>query len=114
MASDPLTSCAAGIALVGARRDEYGRILRTNEQLAELLTTTVKALVGTRVCQHVHPDDQMQAYNAYMRLMASPKAVYESDARLVAANGHVVYVQAFASVIALSTGTAVVFRVLPS
>ncbi len=113
MASDPLISSAAGIALVGARGGDHGRILRANQQLAELLATTVEALIGTGLFQHVHPEDQAQARNAYMRLMADPRTLYESNARLVAANGHVVPVQAFASMITLNAGTAVVFRVLP-
>jgi PAS domain S-box-containing protein len=113
MASDPLISSAAGIALVGACGDEHGRILRANHQLAELLATTVEAVIGTRLCEHVHPDDQAQAHNAYRRLMADRRTLYEGNARLVAANGDLVPVQAFASLITVNAGTAVVFRVLP-
>ncbi len=45
--------------------------------------------------------------------MADPRTLYESNARLVAANGRVVPVHAFASLIIANSGTAVVFRVLP-
>src|SRR5579863_1311485 len=106
MSSDPLISSAAGIALVGVRGEDRGRILRANHQLAELLATTVGALIGTPLRQHVHPDDQTQAQTAYLRLTADPRTLYESNARLVAADGRVVPVHAFASMIAVNAGTA--------
>jgi PAS domain-containing protein len=75
-ASDPLTGSAAGIALIGACGEDYGRIMRANHQLADLLARPLEELVGTRLCQHVHPDDQAQTHNAYLRLMADPEALH--------------------------------------
>jgi PAS domain-containing protein len=112
MPSDPLTSSAAGIALVGASDEDYGRIMRANYRLADLLAWPLDELVGTRLCQHVHSDDQAQAHSAFLRLMADTRALYENEGRLVAANGRVVQVQAFASVTATRTGPAIILRML--
>ena len=112
MASDPLTSSDAGIAVVGAGGDEYGRILRANQRLSELLARPLEELVGTRLCQHVHPEDQTQAHSGFLRLMADTQTLYENNGRLVAANGSVVCVHVFASAITIRTGPAVVLRVL--
>jgi PAS domain S-box-containing protein len=111
-AADPLMRGDAGIALVGACRDDYRRILRANHQLAELLGRPLEALVGARLCQHVHPDDQTQAHGAFLRLLADPETLYDSQCRLVAADGREVRVQALASVITMRTGPAIVLRVL--
>ena len=110
--SDPLTNSAAGIALVGAFGDEIGHILRANQRLADLLGTPLGALVGTRICRHVHSDNHGDAHVAFQRVMGSPETVYETKARLVAANGRIVHVHALASAIRLRQGTAIVLRVL--
>jgi PAS domain-containing protein len=112
MASDPLTRRAAGIALVGALHADYGRVLRANQQLADLLATPLAGLEGTRICEHVHPQDRQQADDAYLRLMADPQALYESTTRLLAADGGVVRVQAFASLITTRSGGAFLLRLL--
>lgn len=112
MASDPLTRRAAGIALVGAFDAEYGRILRANERLADLLGISLTELEGTRICEHVHPEDRHEADDAYLRLVADPRLLLESTPRLLAAEGRVVRVHAFASLIATRSGGAFVLRVL--
>ncbi len=113
MASDPLTHRSAGIALVAAVREDSGRILRANDELAELLARPAAALVGTSLCQHLHPDDQPRALQALLRLLADPKTLYEDDnGRLVAANGREVRVHIVASVITTHTGPAIIVRVL--
>jgi len=112
MASDPLTSSAAGIALVGAGGEYHGRIMRANHRLAGLLGRPLEEIVGTRLCEHIHSDDQAQTHSAFLRLMADTQALYENTGRLVTATTRVVHVQAFASVIATRTGSAVVLRVL--
>jgi len=86
--------------------------MRANHQFADLLARPLDALVGTRLCQHVHPDDQAQTHSAYLRLMADTQALYENKIRLVAANARVVQVQTLASVITTRSGPAVVLRVL--
>jgi PAS domain-containing protein len=112
MTSDPLTSRAAGIVLVGAHEDEYGRILRANQRFAGLLVRQLDALVGTPICDHIHPGNRGDARAAFLRLVGDLETVYEGNGRLVAANGSVVPVQAFASVITLRGGAAIVLRVL--
>jgi PAS domain-containing protein len=112
MASDPLTSSAAGIALVGAVGQDYGRIMRANHRLADLLGRPLEEIVGTRLCEHLHSNDQAQTHSAFLRLMADTQTLYQSKGRLVAATARVVQVQAFASVITTPTGPAVVLRVL--
>ena len=94
-------------------REEYGRILRANQQLADLLGRTVEAIVGTRLCAHVHPDDQTHMHHGYLRLMAHPQALYEGSVRLVAADNDPVRVHAFASAVTMNTGVAFLCRVLP-
>ncbi|MGH2850766.1 MAG: PAS domain-containing protein [Solirubrobacteraceae bacterium] len=112
MTSDPLTSRTAGIVLVGAHDDEYGRILRANQRFADLLVRQLDALVGTRICEHVHPGSQGEARDTFFRLMADLETVYEGNGRLVTSHGSVVPVRAFASVITLRGGAAIVLRVL--
>jgi PAS domain-containing protein len=112
MASDPLRSTAAGIALVGAFGVEIGHIVRANERLADVLAMRLDALVGTRICQHIHPGNHREAHAAFQRVMAHPETLYEGTARLVAANGRIVPVRAVASVITMGPGAAIVVRVL--
>lgn len=112
MTSDPLTTRAAGIALVGALPNAYGRVLRANQRLADLLATPLADLQGTRICDHVHPQDRHQADDAYLRLMADPQALYENTTRLVSADGSVVRVHAVASLITTRSGGAFVLRAL--
>lgn len=112
MGSDLLTGSDAGIALIGARGDGYGRILRANSRLSELLGRPMEALVGTRLCQHLPPEDHARAHTAFLGLMAQPQTLYEHDGRLAAADGSTVCVQALASAIATRNGLAIVLRVL--
>ena len=112
MTSDPLTSRAAGIVLVAANDDEYGRILRANQRFADLLARQLTALIGTPICDYIHPGNQGEARAAFLRLVGDLETVYEGNGRLVAAHGRVVPVQAFASVITLRGGAAIVLRVL--
>ncbi len=112
MASDPLTSSAAGIALVGAFGDEIGHILRANQRLADLVAMPLGAVIGTRICRHIHPDNHREAHATFRRVMAHPEALYEGNARLVTANGRIVPVRAVASVITMRRGAAIVVRVL--
>jgi PAS domain S-box-containing protein len=112
MASDPLTRHAAGIALVGALHAEYGRVLRANQRLADLLTTPLADLEGTRICEHIDPQDRQQADNAYLRLMADPQGLYENTTRLLTGDGEVVRVHAVTSLIATRNGGAFVVRVV--
>lgn len=113
MASDPITRRPAGIAFVGALPAEFGRVLRANERLADLLATPLTDLEGTRICEHVHPQDRHHADDAYLRLMADRHALYENTIRLVAGDGQVVRVQAVASLVATRSGSAFVFWALP-
>lgn len=112
MAFDPLTRSAAAIALVGAVGEDYGRIIRANHQLADLLGRPLEELVGTRLCEHMHPHDQAEAYEAFLRLMAGNQTLYEHTVRLVGATARVLQVHALASVIAMRTGPAIVLRLL--
>ena len=113
MASDPLISSSTGVALIGACGEEYGRILRANRELAELLGRPAEQLLGSRLCQHLHHEDQTPAHRAFLRLMADPQTLYESRGRLLAATGNVVPVLVFASTITLRDGVGIVLRVLP-
>jgi hypothetical protein len=112
MPSDPITRTGAGIALIGARHAEYGRVLRANRQLADLLATAVPELEGTRICEHVHPQDQHQADDAYLRLTADPQALYENTTRMVAGDRRIVRVHTVTSLIATQGGGAFMLRVL--
>ena len=112
MASDPLTRRDAGIAVVGAGPEGHGRILRANHALAALLARPLPSLVGTRLCEHLHRDDQARVARALSRLLTSPETLYEADARLVAAAGREVRVHAVASVITMRDGRAIIIRVL--
>jgi PAS domain-containing protein len=113
MAPDPLINSSTGVALIGACGEEYGRILRVNRELAELLSRPVEQLVGSRLCQHVHHEDHTLAHSAFLGLMADPRTFYESRGRLLAATGDAVPVVVCASTITLRGGVGIVLRVLP-
>ena len=112
MVFDPLTDTAAGVALIATSGEDYGRILRANHKLAELLASSPEALVGTRICDYVHPPDQSEAHHAFLTLLGDPPGLYEHDGRLVAADGRLVHVRAVASMISTGAGGAVILRVL--
>ena len=112
MTTDPLRSAAAGIALIAMGGERHGHILRANQALAALLASSPDALVGTRICDHVHPQDRARVDEAFLALMADADRLHEGDVRLIASDGGSVAVRAVASVIARRGGRAVVLRVL--
>ncbi len=112
MPVEPLRDQASGIALIGATPDERGLILRANARLAELLDSSVDALAQTQFCRYVHPDDHTQVRTAFVDLVTGAGELYDTHLRLIAANGAVVAVRAYASPITMRDGLAIVLRVL--
>jgi|GEM_PF-3930044 len=113
MTFDALRSSDAGIALVGGAGEEFGRILRANQQFATLLARPLDTLVGTAVWEHLHADDREEARASFKNLIADVLVSYEKDVRLLAADGPPLHVRSFASSIATASGPAIVLRVAP-
>jgi PAS domain S-box-containing protein len=95
-----------------AHGDKYGRVLRANQELADLLGAQREALVGTELRQHLHADDSAVVQSALLGLLSHTGTLFDGSVRLVATDGRSVRVHAFASVITMTTGTAILLRVL--
>ena len=101
-----------GAALIGTTPHTRGRILRANSKLAVLLDSTPEALAGTRMCDHIHPEDRTRAENAFVRLIRGARNLYEITGHLLAADGTSRPVTAYASVVTADVHQVVLIRFL--
>jgi PAS domain S-box-containing protein len=101
-----------GAALIGTTPQTNGRILRTNNKLAALLGSTPAALTGSRMCDHIHPQDRPRAEDAFVRLVRGARNLYEMTGDLLAADGTPRRVTAYASLVTADVHRVVLIRVL--
>jgi PAS domain-containing protein len=101
---------SAGAALVSAAHESRGQILRVNHALAALLASTPDALVGTRMCDHIHPADRTRALAAFLRLICGARNSYEGSGCLLASDGETHRVSAFASLLTAGASDVVLIR----
>jgi len=111
MDNEAATLRPKGTALIGTTGEQSGRVLAIDHGLAELLDSTREALVGTRFCDHIHPEDRDRALDTFARLISHSTSGYEGTGRLIDANGAVHHVRASASVVASNTRLAIVLRI---
>jgi PAS domain S-box-containing protein len=101
-----------GAALIGTTPQTHGRILRTNNKLAALLGTTPAELTGSRMCDHILPEDRPRAEDAFVRLIRGARNLYEMTGHLLAADGTARRVTAYASLVTADVHRVVLIRVL--
>ncbi|MGH2850374.1 MAG: PAS domain-containing protein [Solirubrobacteraceae bacterium] len=109
--ADAVRKRSGGTTLIGTTDDESCRILAADHGLAELLASTTQTLTGTRLCDHIHPDDRPRALEAFTQMIGDATSEYEGSGRLVAADGAVHRVTLYASVVASDTRLAIVLRI---
>jgi len=90
---------SAGTALIGIDPGGWGLIVRVDHALADLLASTPETLVGTMLCDHVHPADRRSVSDAFAQLVGDPRSAYEGSWQLVADDGALHRVSVTASVI---------------
>jgi two-component system, cell cycle sensor histidine kinase and response regulator CckA len=88
-----------GVALVDLGKEAFGRVMRANSAICDLLGYDESELVGRRFAELTHPDDvDRDVANAH-RLSTGEIDAYESEKRYVTAGGDVVLARLSASII---------------
>jgi hypothetical protein len=105
---DPIRSSAAGTALVGVADGDWGRIVRADQTLADLLGTSLDALVGTRLVDHVVLADRVNVLDVLSELTAGGQ--YEGEWRMAGAGSAPRAIRIYASPVAMRSGRAIVIR----
>jgi PAS domain-containing protein len=103
----------AGAVLVGVAEENRGRILRANSAFASLVATTPDALVGSRLCDHIHPAERARALAGFLRLIGGARSSLHGNCSLVTADGVARPVSGYASLLVAGSSRLVVARFLP-
>lgn len=103
----------AGAVLVGVAEENRGRVLRANNAFASLLASTPDALVGSRVCDHIHPSDRARALAGFLCLIGGARNALEGNCILVTVDGVARPVTGYASLVAAGSNQLVLARFMP-
>ncbi len=88
-----------GMALIGVRGDEAGRLLEVNESLCTILGAPRAALLGTLMADHTHPVDSPEIQGQIQALVEGEVASVQGEGRLLDAAGAVVWISLGTSLI---------------
>ena len=102
----------AGAVLVGVAEENRGRILRANKAFASLLASRPDALVGSRLCDHIHPADRPRALAGFLRLIGGARNALEGTCSLVTGDGEELTVAGYASLVVAGSSHLVLVRFL--
>jgi len=81
-----------GMALIGIRGEQEGCFLEVNDALCSILRYPFGELLGMRIADLVHPDDVADMQERVGRLIAGDIDAVHSEARLINADGGVVWI----------------------
>jgi PAS domain S-box-containing protein len=92
-----LRSILDNLPLGVAFLDAHGSLLEGNPRLFEMLGSPPPALLGRRVAEVTHPDDQADMQRQHIDLLAGRIDVARGEARLLRGDGHELWVRLAAS-----------------
>jgi diguanylate cyclase (GGDEF)-like protein/PAS domain S-box-containing protein len=81
-----------GMALIGIRGEQEGRLLEVNDALCTILRYPIGELLGMRIADLTHPEDVAATRERVRRLVDGEIDAVHSEGRLIDADGGVVWI----------------------